>query len=256
MDWKKVGRCCKICKRENGFTLIELLVVVAIIAILAAMLLPALSQARERARGAVCMNNLKQVGIAFEMYKMDYETRYPDNPYWKEKLLYYILSKNMSEEEKARRMKICYCPSRHGKTISYDKWYWGQGYNIGTINLPFVPNGTIPGFVGRKEGQIRNIANKILVVEWGRPSDGKGGCNAGPPYKNDTELSPAGVDFAGGATSFWAVCRIHSGGSNVLFGDGSVKWMRPEEYHSNADGSGAQGTVIAPDWRNYWDTSY
>jgi len=57
----------------NAFTLIELLVVIAIIAILAAMLLPALSKAREKARQASCMSNLRQLTLAFIMYAQDYE---------------------------------------------------------------------------------------------------------------------------------------------------------------------------------------
>jgi len=54
--------------RKNTFTLIELLVVIAIIAILAAMLLPALSAARERARASNCLSNLKNLGLAMTMY--------------------------------------------------------------------------------------------------------------------------------------------------------------------------------------------
>lgn len=72
-------------KRPNGFTLIELLVVVGIIAILAALLLPALSRARENGHRTACVNNLRQLGLSFQMYAAESSGLLPPRhiPYFK-----------------------------------------------------------------------------------------------------------------------------------------------------------------------------
>jgi len=68
-------------RRRWAFTLIELLVVIAIIAILAAILFPVFAQAREKARQAACLSNMKQIGLGMSMYVQDYDETFPHSPW-------------------------------------------------------------------------------------------------------------------------------------------------------------------------------
>lgn len=217
--------------RSVGFTLIELLVVITIISILASLLMPSLRSARESAKGAVCVSNMKQISVAVATYTAEYQY-YPfalttpganawagPNAFWANFLLPYVSSNSGSA--------ILRCPSYSPRLVTPAPLAFVDGcpcapFSATSILFTYGYNNSFGNHQGPTPGiladNVRNPSQKVMLCDGLRRA-------GGGPYGDIWYQSSVGYVNAPNSPFL----NRHNGRNNILFCDSHVETWTPRQ---------------------------
>ena len=205
--------------RSMSFTLIELLMVIAVIAMLAAMLLPALRMAKEKSRVICCASNLKQLGTAMLMYCNDNNAWFPPsapntttpNPSWHDLIMSELGIAHYTGT--ASQVQVFRCPSDNVEMAS--STYTKASYAVNTGSAWNAYNGVMwPGGSARIT-QAKKPSCLIIMAEWWY---GYNGIGRGLAYSSCVAITHMGASRISGY-------HDGRGGSNYLFCDNHVSFV-------------------------------
>ena len=237
-------------KQQKLFTLIELLVVIAIIAILAAMLLPALSAARERARASLCTSNMRQLTQAMLAYADANADMLPPHQYagtsifengqvqWIELLMPYTntdANELKKTEKNAKGNNIFYCPDCE-KSAS-NSAYSSYGFN-GSFSGPVISGTTLVA--------VKNPSNTFILVETGDRS------SSFPQevYAGQVARLTYGARLTRGH-QYACLGYPHSNGLNISMVDGHVEWRKMPDNGKVPELEGVVAGQTKPEYQLY-----